>query len=139
MKAALWMHDLVEDTQITRVLIAQEFGEDVAELVDWLSDISKPEDGNRAVRKAIDRAHSAMSPADAQTLKFCDLIHNTEDILRNDPGFATVYIPEAKQLHALLLKGDRSLWNRLGAQLYGPTWCACEFRAALKVGRSSNL
>jgi hypothetical protein len=31
----------------------------VAELVGWLTDVSRPEDGNRAIRKALDREHIA--------------------------------------------------------------------------------
>src|SRR6476620_2581497 len=35
----------------------------VADLVGWLTDISKPSDGNRATRKGIDRDHLAKAPA----------------------------------------------------------------------------
>jgi (p)ppGpp synthase/HD superfamily hydrolase len=63
MVAAAWLHDVVEDTGCTFTDIHMAFGIDIATLVGWLTDVSKPEDGNRAVRKAIDRAHTAEAPA----------------------------------------------------------------------------
>ena len=59
MIAAAWLHDTVEDTPITFHDIEKEFGTGVADLVSDLTDVSKASDGNRAVRKAIDRAHLA--------------------------------------------------------------------------------
>ena len=61
MHAAALLHDVVEDTDVTIEDIIREFGDDVAQLVDDLTDVSKPEDGNRKTRKALDRAHSAMA------------------------------------------------------------------------------
>ncbi len=57
MIAAAWLHDVVEDTPATLDNIEHGFGASVAQLVRDLTDISKPNDGNRAVRKAIDREH----------------------------------------------------------------------------------
>jgi len=48
--AAAWLHDTVEDTQATLEDIEETFGMPVAELVEELTDISKPGDGNRATR-----------------------------------------------------------------------------------------
>src|SRR6186997_1818080 len=57
MIAAAWLHDVVEDTPATIEDIGREFGPGVRDLVDALTDVSLPHDGNRAVRKAMDRAH----------------------------------------------------------------------------------
>ena len=57
MVAAAWLHDVVEDTQVSIDVVKMLFGDHVADLVGWLTDVSKPEDGNRAARKAIDRQH----------------------------------------------------------------------------------
>ena len=54
MLAAAYLHDVVEDTQVTIELIKKEFGKCIATLVEGLTDVSKPEDGNRAARKEID-------------------------------------------------------------------------------------
>ena len=112
MLAAALLHDVVEDTNVTIEEIESSFGADVAALVSDLTDVSKPEDGNRKLRKAMDRAHSAKSSARAQTVKLADLISNSSDILENDPSFAKVYLHEKELLLDVLTLGDRSLHAR---------------------------
>lgn len=112
MLAAAWLHDVVEDCGVTLETIALEISNDVACLVGWLSDVSTPNDGNRKVRKAIDRNHIANAPADAQTVKIADLISNTESLVKYDPDFARVYLREKNLLLNVLTKGDRTLWQR---------------------------
>lgn len=109
MIAAAWLHDTVEDTGVTIEVIKQEFGEEVAELVGWLTDVSRPEQGNRATRKAIDRAHTAMAPAAAQTIKLADLIANTRSIVEHDEKFAKTYLAEKRLLLEVMTKGDAGL------------------------------
>jgi len=98
MQQAAFLHDVVEDTHIAIVDIEQNFGLDVANLVGWLTDISKPGDGNRAARKALDRAHSADAPVEAQFIKLADLMDNTKSIVQHDPKFAKVYLKEKELL-----------------------------------------
>jgi (p)ppGpp synthase/HD superfamily hydrolase len=117
MVAAAFLHDVVEDTGVTLEDLQNEFGPDVANLVSWLTDVSRPEDGNRRVRKAIDRAHSAEAPAEAQTVKVADLISNSTTILKFDPGFAKVYLEEKRQLLEVLTKADPALLERARPQL----------------------
>jgi (p)ppGpp synthase/HD superfamily hydrolase len=112
MMAAAWLHDVVEDTGVTIEVIKQEFGAEVAELVGWLTDVSRPEQGNRATRKAIDRAHTAMAPAEAQTIKLADLISNTKSIMEHDATFAKTYLAEKKLLLEVMTKGDPVLYER---------------------------
>lgn len=112
MLAAAWLHDVVEDTEVTIITIHTEFGPKVAELVEWLTDVSKPSDGNRKVRKAIDRQHTAMAPAEAQTIKLADLISNTKSIIEHDPKFAVTYLEEKRLLLEVLTKGDATLLER---------------------------
>lgn len=109
MVAAAWLHDTVEDTDVTIETIRAEFGDEVADLVGWLTDVSKPEDGNRAVRKAIDREHSASAPAEAQTVKLADLIANTRSIMKHDVAFAKTYLEEKRLLLEVMTKGDAAL------------------------------
>ena len=106
MLAAAWLHDVVEDTGVTNEVIRAEFGDKVAELVGWLTDVSRPEQGNRATRKAIDRAHSAMAPAEAQTIKLADLISNTRSIMAHDEKFAKTYLEEKRLLLEVMIKGS---------------------------------
>lgn len=109
MLAAAWLHDTVEDTGVSIETIRAEFGDKVAELVGWLTDVSRPEQGNRAVRKAIDRAHTAQAPAEAQTVKLADLISNTKSIMAHDEKFAKTYLAEKRALLEVMTKGDATL------------------------------
>lgn len=111
MRAAAWLHDVVEDTQITHEDIHAKFGPYVADLVQWLTDVSKPEDGNRKTRKAIDRDHLSKAPPEAQTIKLCDLISNTSSIKEHDPSFAKVYLREKSELLTVMNKGNADLYE----------------------------
>lgn len=113
MVAAAYLHDVVEDTSVTLETIKIEFGEEVATLVEWLTDVSKPEDGNRAARRAIDRAHTAGAPPEAQTIKLADLLSNCSSIKMYDPEFAKVYLDEKRQLMQVLHKGDKTLYDQV--------------------------
>lgn len=117
MLAAAWLHDTVEDTPVTIEDIRAEFGEEVATLVGWLTDVSKPEDGKRNVRKGIDRQHTAEAPAEAQTVKLADLLSNTKSILEHDLNFAAVYVEEKELLLDVMTKGDRTLFERAKAEV----------------------
>lgn len=109
MLAAAWLHDTVEDTPVTLDAVLQEFGAGVAALVGDLTDVSRPGDGNRTVRKAIDREHTARASPRAKTVKLADLIDNLRDIVPGDPGFARVFLAEAQALLAVLGDGDARL------------------------------
>jgi (p)ppGpp synthase/HD superfamily hydrolase len=109
MIAAAWLHDTVEDTGVTSELIRKEFGDEVADLVGWLTDVSRPDHGNRAQRKAVDRAHTASAPAAAQTIKLADLICNTRSIMAHDAKFAQTYLAEKRLLLEVMTKGDPRL------------------------------
>lgn len=111
MVIAALLHDTVEDTHITFEDIRVEFGEEVMDLVYYLSDVSQPEDGNRAARKALDRAHIASGPRDAQIIKAADMIDNTASIVEHDPRFAVVYLEEKRLLlEAMTLIHDHPIY-----------------------------
>ena len=109
MIAAAWLHDTVEDTPATLDDISENFGDAVAELVENLTDVSRPSDGNRAIRKTIDRDHSARASARAMTVKLADLIDNCRDIAKHDERFARVYLLEMGDLLKVLVNGDQTL------------------------------
>jgi hypothetical protein len=112
MVAAAWLHDTVEDTEATLEDIEASFGRPVAELVEELTDVSRPGDGNRSVRKAIDRRHLAQASKRAKTVKLADLIDNCKDITRHDPRFARIYLSEMDGLLDVLQEGDTRLLKR---------------------------
>lgn len=118
MIAAAWLHDVVEDTGVPLSVIREEFGDYVAVLVEGLTDVSRPEDGNRSARKALDRAHASKQTPACKTIKLADLISNTRSIVAHDPEFAKVYLAEKRLLLEVLREGNRDLWAR-AARLAG--------------------
>ena len=113
MIAAALLHDVIEDCSVSFGELVNEFGFAVARLVLGLTDQSQPKDGNRAVRKAIDRQWLADQCAMVQTIKLADMIHNTASISEHDPTFWEVYRKEKQLLLSDLMRGDEALW-----------WCA---------------
>lgn len=111
---AAYLHDTLEDTDTTYEDLLDEFGIVTANLVLDLTDISKPEDGNRAARKKIDREFMHSRRPIVQFIKCADIISNTASIVERDPDFAKVYLKEKE----LLLNGmhpivkDHPLWRK---------------------------
>lgn len=116
MRVAALLHDVVEDTQVTLETVKDLFGEKVAQYVDELTDVSKPEDGNRAARKAIDLAHTALASPEAKSIKLADLISNSRSIKERDPVFAVTYLAEKRALLGVLRQGDAELY-RIASEL----------------------
>jgi (p)ppGpp synthase/HD superfamily hydrolase len=94
-QAAL-LHDVLEDTPTTYEDLRGHFP-NAAPIVLLLTDCGK-EVGNRASRKAVDRARIAAAPSVVQDIKLADLIDNTVSIARHDPEFALVYMAEKRAL-----------------------------------------
>jgi (p)ppGpp synthase/HD superfamily hydrolase len=120
MIAAALLHDVVEDTLVTSTQIHAEFGPEVGELVDWLTDVSRPGDGNRRFRKNLDLQHSAKAPPPAKTIKLADLIDNTHTISQRDPSFWPVYRREKLALLDVLKEGDPTLWKMAADRANNP-------------------
>ena len=113
MVAAAWLHDTVEDTDVTLELITKTFGYEIASIVEGLTDVSLPSDGNRAKRKSIDRMHSANASTEAQFVKCADIIDNSWDIAENDLHFAKVYKSEVfLLLNAMTKVKHTEIWEQ---------------------------
>ncbi len=112
MISAAWLHDVVEDTLVTLAEIETEFGADIAALVDDLTDVSTPGDGNRKTRKLRDLEHTRAASPRAKTIKLADLIDNSKSITEHDPKFAVTYMAEKRALLGVLKEGDDSLYAR---------------------------
>ena len=110
-QAAALLHDVVEDTAYTLQDIHVNFGHDIATLVQWLTDTSKPEDGNRTIRKEIDRKRLAEAPAEAQFVKLADMIDNSKTIFILDKALAPIFREEMGLLVDAMTKVEgSSLW-----------------------------
>lgn len=93
--AVALLHDVLEDTDATYGDLQKRFGTEIANGVLGLSDVSKPEHGNREVRKSMDREHVINSGNMCILIKLCDLIHNVESIRIHDKKFYEIYVKEA--------------------------------------------
>lgn len=112
MLIAALLHDTVEDTNTTFEEIELLFGKEVKELVECLTDTSKPSDGNRQKRKEIDRLHTKEASPNAKTIKLADLISNTSSIVQHDKDFAKIYMNEKNKLLEVLKEGDPTLYKK---------------------------
>lgn len=112
MVCAAYLHDIIEDTNVTFEDLVSEFNHCIASLVYQVSDISKPEDGNRATRKAIDLNHLAQASPSAQTIKLADIINNTKNIIQHDKKFAKVYLLEMEKALQVLHIGNVDLYRQ---------------------------
>lgn len=110
--AAALLHDTVEDTGVQLSEIERLFGPVVRDYIWFLTDVSRPGDGKRAVRKAIDRAHIALAPPQVKTIKLADIISNVSSILEHDRRFARTYLPENTALLKVLQECDPLLWEQ---------------------------
>ena len=111
MIVAAILHDVVEDTKRTIKDVEREFGGKVAKLVAGMTDVSRPGDGNRKIRKEMDRKHLEKENGKVHTIKLADILCNGYDIMVRDVNFAHVYMREIKELVKVLDKGDRSLFE----------------------------
>lgn len=135
--AAAWLHDVVEDTPVTLEQLRHEFGDDVAGLVDDLTDVSRRSDGNRATRAAIDREHTAGADPRAKTVKLADVVHNLVDIVASDPVFAETYLAEKERLLEVLREGDSTLWRR-ASELIRESYQQLQQRASARNNRGER-
>ncbi len=111
--AAAWLHDLVEETPVTIGDIERQFGNEVARLVSEVTHVSRPSDGDRTNRFAIDKRHFAIASPEAMTIKVADLIDTYSDLHKSKhPGFPE-YAREAAELVEVLNNADSQLLNRL--------------------------
>lgn len=109
--AAAILHDTIEDTDATFEEIEKLFGTSVAKLVLEVTDVSKPEDGNRAARKQKDREHLAQSSIYGASIKLADMISNSRTIVKYDKNFAAVYLKEKEEVLKVLVHGHPILFQ----------------------------
>lgn len=115
MICAAYLHDVLEDTPVEIGEIEKRFGEKVAGLVQELTDeymkVNYPQLNRRARKEREVERQAEMSP-EAKTIKLADIIDNTPDIVKNDPGFGVKYLQEMEKLTRVLVGGDSTLLER---------------------------
>jgi (p)ppGpp synthase/HD superfamily hydrolase len=106
---AAWLHDTVEDTEVTVEQLEREFGPRVAALVWAVTGIGN----NRKERSASAYAKMRALP-DAVTVKLADRIANSEASARSSPRLLAMYREELAGFTAALGDyGDAAMWERL--------------------------
>ena len=113
---AALLHDVVEDTSVSNEDINNTFGPNIARIVAELTDVSKPEDGNRAWRKAMDRHHISKGGWQAHMIKSADMIDNSRSIIEHDRNFVPTYMREKRALLQVLSK-DHTALRRLASDM----------------------
>ncbi|WP_207421261.1 HD domain-containing protein [Desertivirga brevis] len=121
--AAALLHDVLEDTPVKKEeirtflsgLLEKNEVEYTLKLVIELTDIYIKKDypkWNRRKRKAREAERIEKTSADAQTVKYADIIDNCREVIEKDPQFAAVFLRECKNLLAKITKGNRTLYNQ---------------------------
>ncbi len=115
--AAAWLHDIVEDTDVTVRGVERRFGRGVAKLVSELTPVSRTSDGDRTARFERDKKFFANISPVAKTIKLADLIDTCRDLYKSGhPQFGR-YAGEAGELANVLVGADRKLMERLRRDL----------------------
>lgn len=83
--AAGWTHDVVEDTSVTREDIANELGEEVATIVDGLTDHDDLKGLPKLERKRLQAERVKTKSSSVKRAKLADQISNIRDIAIDPP------------------------------------------------------
>jgi guanosine-3',5'-bis(diphosphate) 3'-pyrophosphohydrolase len=121
-QAAALLHDVLEDTPVTKEALGEfldsvlekSLAERTLKLVEELTDVYIKNNFpgmSRRSRKLKEADRLGEASADAQTIKYADIIDNT-DITYNDRSFAPVYLKECKFLLEKMKKGNPELRAR---------------------------
>ena len=120
--SAALMHDVLEDTAVSREEIirflnglmsyakAEKTLRLVVELTDQYIKTAYPA-LNRRQRKEKELLRMKSISADAQTIKYADIIDNCREIVDHDAGFARVFLEECMQVLKILKKGNGALYR----------------------------
>ncbi|WP_242889275.1 HD domain-containing protein [Actinomadura litoris] len=105
---AALLHDVVEDTPATLADIEAEFGDEVAELVDW---VTKPPAGGagRQARRAAKSAYLRRlrdAPREAVVVKLADRVSNVQRLHQMPPDFQRRYYAETVTYILPLAEGE---------------------------------
>jgi (p)ppGpp synthase/HD superfamily hydrolase len=108
--AAAWLHDVVEDTKVSRETLAREFGDDVAALIGWVTkDPAGSGHISRPGRLRLDCQRMLKAPREAKTIKLADIYDNCRSLKERDPERAKLYLREKQVLTNSLVDGDPEL------------------------------
>lgn len=120
MLAAAILHDVLEDTPLTetemhaflKTVMNDHDALETLDLVVALTDVYTKEDYlqyNRKIRKEKELERIIETSADAQTIKYADILDNTSEIVKYDRGFAPRFLKECRIILRYADKGNQEL------------------------------
>ncbi len=123
MLAAALLHDVLEDTPVTEAELYQflvsvmdeEEAKQTIKLVVELTDVFTKEAyprWNRKKRKRNEVLRIEKTSADAQTIKYADIMDNSKEIATHDPKFAPTFLRECKIVLEKIPNGNPELYKK---------------------------
>lgn len=119
--AAALLHDVLEDTTVDSnqmlefliTLMSEAEAQQTLSLVEDLTDVYVKEQypqWNRGIRKEKEQERIATTSAKSQTIKYADIIDNTNEITSHDLGFAPRFLNECYANLKVANKGNQELY-----------------------------
>ncbi len=121
--AAALLHDVIEDTPVSekdialflKTIMPEAMVAETVRLVVELTDVYVKQaypQWNRTKRKQEETVRLSETSAEAQTIKYADILDNSHEILRYDPHFGRRFLKECKAMLAVATRGNRELYKR---------------------------
>lgn len=118
--ASALLHDVLEDTPTTAEdileflapLLGRPAAEKTTKLIIELTDIyvkSAYPRLNRRERKQKEAERMSKVSAEAQTIKYADILDNSREIIYQDVDFAPIYLKESRQMIKAMTNGNTEL------------------------------
>jgi guanosine-3',5'-bis(diphosphate) 3'-pyrophosphohydrolase len=122
--AAALLHDVLEDTpvmqeEIRAFLLSLLSAEETSRAVNYvveLTDVFIKKNYprmNRRIRKDKEAERLSQVSAEAQTIKYADIMDNSVNIVLHDPEFGYVYLKEAQMILEGMTRGNKALHERV--------------------------
>lgn len=116
--AAAYLHDVVEDCNVTVGALRDEFGPVVAQVVESLTKPSQAT-GNRAARTAAFIEQLKGASREAQVIKLLDRLDNLRDVAGDKPDFIALYCRETEALLDAIGGAAEDIAQAIRAELKG--------------------
>ena len=143
--AATLLHDVIDDVfphkpEYGPLQIKELFGDRVLEMVYDLTNVFTHENFpniNRSDRKDLEAEIISKISDNSLKIKLADMIHNSGDIVKNDPEFASIYLKEIRKILDLLTPRMKASSNSLLLTLWHKTKSQIEYYESEWKGRQS--
>lgn len=127
--SAALLHDVLEDTETTkeeirnflRTVMDDESINRTIKLVEELTDIytkKRYPQLNRRQRKSKEAERLSKTSAQAQTIKYADIIDNSQDIVNAEPDFTRLFLYECRTFVNVMNAGNPDLRRRAGQLIH---------------------